>query len=144
MSFVEGSPVSKRWFDPLWASEEKRLTVLRNLAPLMSQLLTLRFDRIGALSFDDDGNFIRVAEFVRTCDDDCADKHICTAADSCGWSELDGPFDSTYSYLLADWAGSTCKIEWKKAEESALAPRCRQHSAQSYQGRPFLPLAAGL
>jgi len=51
MQFVEGTPISDRWHDKSWVTEEKRLRILTNLAEAMSELHTLRFEKIGSLRF---------------------------------------------------------------------------------------------
>ncbi|KAH0602458.1 uncharacterized protein H6S33_008797 [Morchella sextelata] len=56
MEFVEGTPVSRIWFDETGKTplEERRHRILDTLAGAMSQLKDFSFNRIGSLQFDDD------------------------------------------------------------------------------------------
>ena len=63
-AFVEGTLLSDAWIDPLWATENKRVKVVKNLAVVMSKLHPLVFDRIGVLHFDSYGNYSHVGEAV--------------------------------------------------------------------------------
>lgn len=55
--FVEGTLLSERWDDKSWVTEDKRLHILRNLAKVMSESYTLRFNIICALTFNTKGEF---------------------------------------------------------------------------------------
>jgi hypothetical protein len=56
MDFVEGFPVSEKWFDNTGPTplQERRLRILGNVAIAMSQLSRFQFDKIGSLQFDSD------------------------------------------------------------------------------------------
>jgi hypothetical protein len=120
MAFIPGWPVAKRWFDPAWTASTKRLTLLHNLAAEMAKLLALRFDRIGALAFDDNGGFVGVAESVDT-HLALDGSHFAPGAESTwGRAVAHGPHDTTRAYLLDDWddddTGSSSVAAWQKAE----------------------------
>ena len=59
-AFVEGSAVAEKWSG---MAEGMRLKLLRNLAAIMSELHALRFDKIGALEFGDEGS-VQVGSMV--------------------------------------------------------------------------------
>ncbi|KAJ6486754.1 kinase-like domain-containing protein [Mycena sanguinolenta] len=52
MDRVKGTQLAKLWFDPVWATEERRNTVFCSLVSFMSQLRLLKFPTIGNLDFD--------------------------------------------------------------------------------------------
>ena len=65
-SFVSGSILAKRWDDPAWTSEEKRLKIFRNLAPLMSQLASMTFDQIGTPFHDLSTDSFKIGPLIWT------------------------------------------------------------------------------
>ncbi|KAJ7739875.1 kinase-like domain-containing protein [Mycena metata] len=52
MTFLPGTQLAKLWFDPAWFSDERRITVFKSLARLMSQLSSHEFPMIGQLDID--------------------------------------------------------------------------------------------
>ena len=111
-SFVEGSVLAERWDD--WASETKRLKVLRNLAAVMAELSKLEpYDKIGILHFTTDGQFSYIGETVLMEPDFFGEDSVW------GTKYVSGPFDTTKSWLLrGDWKKS--RPPWRKAELAIL------------------------
>ena len=98
-SFIEGRVLSNAWDDKSWASEERKLKVLRELAKVMSQLAFMKFDKIGALHFDSDEKFSHVGPSVEWDSPDPEDE------DAEPWRKLyeAGPWSTLHSCLTDDW-----------------------------------------
>ena len=124
LAFVEGSRVSDRWFDKSWITEERRVAVLKNLARCMSELHTLRYDKLGSLIFDESGRFTHVGPKI--------DREVLLdigfglknrsgaeeGEDSIDFGRLDlsGPFDSAREELLDSWNDLERELQLSKAE----------------------------
>jgi aminoglycoside phosphotransferase (APT) family kinase protein len=110
MSFVPGKSISSVWFDDAWTSESKRTKVLGEIAKYMSQFHSLKFDKIGALCFDDQQNVVSVESFVEL---DAPD-----VTDELPWGNTyaAGPFETTRSFLLDDWDDNNGAADWRLQE----------------------------
>lgn len=111
MSFVTGKPISSLWFDKAINSENRRLKCLEQIAQYMCQFHALKFDKIGALFFDDQNNVIGVGEFVQL--------NLPEGPDDDPWgnTSTSAPFDSTKSFLLDEWDDcNDVSAEWRRQE----------------------------
>ena len=119
-SFIEGKPLSEQWTGELSEKESKRTKILRNLAELMSQLHTLRFDKIGSLVFESENAFPHVGAMIHVKSDI---DEMFAGREVWGTASLSGPFESTKAYLramLEDCKEVPKKQEWTKAQLSLL------------------------
>ena len=125
MSFVEGSPVSKRWDDQDWITEERKAKILNNLAVHMSELCILQFDKIGSLVFDERGYFTHIGpqlnrELPEGDKIDPEAKEGSTYDDEWGQLSTRGPFHNVRGSLLDSWDDLKGSAEWCKAELAVL------------------------
>jgi hypothetical protein len=108
MSFIPGKRVSEIWFkDPTSGAlsrEEFRLRILTNMAQTMAQFSSLTFDKIGSIMEDGSGSMVIGPVFnpVRLRDG----SYDVTAL---------GPFDSTSTYLEANYVEETHEDELGRA-----------------------------
>jgi hypothetical protein len=52
LSYLPGTRLFDKWSDTTWATEERGLKIVTQIAGYMSQLGQLRFDSVGGLVFD--------------------------------------------------------------------------------------------
>lgn len=104
MDFLEGTSVDRLWFDPDWSTEERRSAVLRNLAKAMSSLHALQFDAIGALHFNEQGDFVKIGELVVQSEGDIfhPEYEVINGHQAPKWPEAAtmGPFPDAKAFLL--------------------------------------------
>ncbi|KAI9831653.1 MAG: hypothetical protein M1819_004719 [Sarea resinae] len=113
MSFVCGISVLERWSDKSWITEAKRLTILRNLARVVSQLHVLQFDKIGTLSFDVDGNFSHIGDLYTRTEPKIGD---CKEEETWGFLTSHAPYDDTRTWLMDEWDGLERSNQYSEAE----------------------------
>jgi len=105
MSFLPGTSLDKLWFDLSWATEEMRMHVLGNLARMMSDLHTLRFNGIGLLKFDEKGDFSGVGPVISQTEGDIfhPEFDVIDGNQTIKWPppSAHGPFETAKSFLLA-------------------------------------------
>jgi aminoglycoside phosphotransferase (APT) family kinase protein len=131
MSFVEGSPLSERWFDETWSTEQKRLKALSGISGLISQLHALRFDKFGSVEFDEASKQHTIGPtFWQEEDFD----------NPWGATHTTGPWDSMTEYLLHDWEALKEEVKGVRIADLAVI-RLAVESIPSYMrgnGRFYL------
>ncbi|KAI9713756.1 MAG: hypothetical protein M1828_001350 [Chrysothrix sp. TS-e1954] len=117
-SFIEGTPVSLRWFDRTWITEERRQHILEQLAKLMAQLQGLRFDKIGSPNFNEDGSFSHVGPKC----DRVFEQPLDLDNVEVDWGRIvsSGPYEQTRTYLVDDWDDHKDHVEWTHAQLAIL------------------------
>ncbi|KAF8211586.1 kinase-like domain-containing protein [Mycena galopus ATCC 62051] len=96
MDRVKGTQLAKLWFDPVWATEERRKTVFRSLVSFMSQLQLFEFPTIGSLDFDPSTDSYVMVPLLPSCDDIRNGNTIAR-----------GPYNTVHAYLLDEIARQT-------------------------------------
>lgn len=107
MEFIEGSPVSARWFEASGPTplQERRLRILDTVASAMSQLRDFKFNRIGSLKFGSQlHSYLGTTLCIGPCNlvDEAADLlHPSIAVDTGPRFKLIGPFGNSQGYMNA-------------------------------------------
>jgi hypothetical protein len=60
LSYLPGERLFEKWFDDTWATEEKRLRILTQIAESMAELGKLRFKEVRGLLFDPSGDSFKI------------------------------------------------------------------------------------
>ncbi|KAJ0123844.1 uncharacterized protein J7T55_012314 [Diaporthe amygdali] len=104
MSYISGRTVSRLWFDASGPTplEERRQTILKQLAQTMSQLNKLRFDKIGSLVPSSQGSDYELGPCYEW--DEAEDESISITSS--------GPFLTTKSFLEKFWAPTNEQSEY--------------------------------
>ncbi|KAH0545438.1 hypothetical protein FGG08_000439 [Glutinoglossum americanum] len=115
MSFAEGMPLWRRWYDTSLEPtllQERRIQILEGVAKAMSQLQGLEFPKIGALKFDDPTSLIVTDITEYQTPDERADLSSLEGDDEMPHFCQMGPFSTTQDFFGAlmarkhpDWQG---------------------------------------
>ena len=115
LSFVPGTPIDKLWCDKAWITEDKKLTILGNLATTMAKLQTQTFDKTGSLRFEKDGTLIGVGtEFEVDLDEDDY-----TTRGAVDVSEK-ASYDNLREWLMTEWDPLPGLTQWQQWQIGCL------------------------